>query len=131
MEPESQIVSTPPTPVPLTPTPDRRLIAPIWHTIALLLLFLGNSYFSATHLPTAREGPPPERILILQYGVTIGFEFFLLLLVWVGLRLNGTKLKELIGGRWASVEDFLLDLAMAIGFMVAALVVLAGFSSVL
>ena len=131
MEPQSQIVPTPPPAVPLTPTPNRQLIAPVWHTIVLLLLFLGNSYFSATSMPTAREGPPPERILILQYGVTIGFEFFLLLLVWVGLRLKGVKLRELIGGRWQAVEDFLLDFVIALGFVVAALVMLAGVSSLL
>lgn len=68
---------------------------------------------------------------MLQYGVTIGFELFLLLLVWVGLALKGTKMRELIGGRWATVEDFLLDLALAVGFVVVAVVVLAILSGVL
>jgi hypothetical protein len=91
----------------------------------LLLLFLGVSYFGATHKPTPHEAAPSERDLILQYSLTIAFEFFLLLVVWVGLRLKGTKLRDVIGGRWQSFEDFLLDFAMAIGFVIAALVVLA------
>jgi len=124
MEFEPQLIATPPPIVPLAPASNRQLIAPVWHTIAMVLLFLVNSYFSATHLPTMHEGPPSERTLMLQYGVTIGFEFFLLLLVWVGLVLKGTKMRELIAGRWATVEDFLLDLALAVGFVVVAFVVL-------
>jgi hypothetical protein len=68
---------------------------------------------------------------MLQYGITIGFELFLLLLVWVGLRLKGVKLRELIGGRWETPEDFLLDVAIAVGFCVAALVILAIWSKAL
>ena|SRR5437764_7010465 len=105
MEPESQIVFTPPTPAPITttpitPPPDRQLIAPLWHTVLLLLLFLGVSYFGATHKPTPRETAPPERDLILQYSVTIAFEFFLLLVVWVGLKLRGMRLIDFFKGRW-------------------------------
>jgi membrane protease YdiL (CAAX protease family) len=36
------------------------------------------------------------------------------------------KIGELIGGRWESVEDFLLDIAIAIGFWLVALIVLGG-----
>jgi len=131
MEFEPQPISTPPPYVPITPEPKRQLIAPIWHTVVLVLLFLLNSYFSATHMPTMHEGPPSERTLMLQYGVTIGFELFLLFLVWVGLAIKGTKMREVIGGRWATIEDFLLDLALAVGFVVVALVVLGIFSTAL
>ncbi len=130
MEPEPQLIATPP-PLPIAQGPQQQLIAPIWHTIALILLFLLNSYYSATHLPTMHDGPPSERTLMLQYGVTIGFELFLLLLVWVGLALKGTKMRELIGGRWATIEDFLLDLALAVGFVVVAIVGLALLSAAL
>jgi len=63
--------------------------------------------------------------LILQYAVTIGFELFLLALVWVGLRLKKVKMRELIGGRWKAPEDFLLDVAIAVGFCVGSLFILA------
>lgn len=111
--------------MPLTQAPERQLVAPVWHTILLLGLFLVNSYFSTTHLPSAGDRPIPEKVLILQYGITIGFELFLLLLVWIGLRLKKVKLRELIGGRWDTPEDFLLDIAIAVGFCVGSLVVLA------
>ena len=68
---------------------------------------------------------------MLQYGITIGFEFFLLFLVWFGIAQKGVKLRDLIGGRWATVEDFLLDFAMAVGFVMATLLMLFGVSSLL
>jgi CAAX protease family protein len=46
--------------------------------------------------------------------------------VW-GLRLRRqTTLADVVGGRWKRPEDFLLDLAIAIGFWFAAAIVLAG-----
>lgn len=131
MDLESQFAPPPPPAAPIPTNPNRQLIAPLWHTGLLLVLFLGNSFVGATHAPTAHEGPPPERILMLQYGITIGFELFLLALVWMGITLKGGKLRDLIGGRWKTVEDFLLDFAMAIGFVVAVLVMLAAVGSLL
>lgn len=136
MEPESHVVSTSPQPISTTPAPgpqvpDRQLIAPVWHTILLIALFLGNSYFSATHMPTTHDGAPSERILILQYAVTIGFELFLLALVWVGLRLKKVKMRELIGGRWKAPEDFLLDVAIAVGFWIVSVAVIFGLAHAL
>jgi hypothetical protein len=131
MDPELRTASVPPPAAPVTPSPDRQLIAPLWHTVVLLILFLGVSYLGALGSQNASEAAPPERGLIIQYAGTIGFEFFLLLLVWVGLRLRGKKLRDLIGGRWPTVEDFLLDLAIAVGFVIAAVIVLASIGQVL
>jgi membrane protease YdiL (CAAX protease family) len=47
-------------------------------------------------------------------------------IVW-GLRLRRqTTLRELVGGRWNKPEDFLLDVAVSIGFWLCAGLVLAG-----
>jgi membrane protease YdiL (CAAX protease family) len=67
-----------------------------------------------------------EKTRILQYTFTILLEFFLLFLVWIGLHLKRTSFRELIAGRWNTPEDFLIDVAIAIGFWVIALLVLAG-----
>jgi membrane protease YdiL (CAAX protease family) len=43
-------------------------------------------------------------------------QWALLYYVWkVGLRRTGTKLSELIGGRWAGITDVLRDVALAVG----------------
>src|SRR5215469_14625538 len=106
-----------PMPAPLKP----QLIAPVWHTVAIVIIILGNSYFGSARRPQAIEH---HRILL--YAQTIVLQLFLLLLVWVGLRLKKTKLRDLIGGRWNSVEDFLLDVAIAGGFWLAAISIIAG-----
>ena len=43
--------------------------------------------------------------------------------VWLGIR-KRMRLRELIGGRWATVEDFILDVVYAAAFWFCALVVL-------
>ena len=51
------------------------------------------------------------------------WEWILFLLTWLGIR-KRISLRELVGGRWASTEDFLLDVAYAGVFWICALIVL-------
>src|SRR6266700_3102373 len=106
------------------------LIAPIWHTIVVVALVLGNSLWTAwfTSSVGSESATATERGRIVQYAATILLELFLLFVVWIGLRLKQTKLRELIGGRWDTVEAFLLDVAIAIGFWVVAYGTIVGLS---
>lgn len=106
----------------------RKLLAPLWHTVLIIIVLLGNSFLTAAFTSQkAREaGAITEKARIAQYAVTILLEFVLLGVVWIGLRLRRTKIRELIGGRWATPEDFLIDVGIAIGFWLAAILVLAG-----
>jgi len=104
---------------------ERKLLAPLWHTILFIIILLGNSYFTASTLPKVASGATAKQHMV-EYAFTIGFEFVLLLIVWLGIRSRGVKLRELIGGRWESVEKFLLDIAIAVGYWVVAAAVLAG-----
>ncbi len=109
--------------------PEKRLLAPAWHTLVLVTLMLINSFFTASYMSRAvshAASGGPRNMRLLQYGLTIAFELFLLFLVWVGLRLKRTKLRDLIGGRWNTPEDFLLDIAIALGFWFASALILAG-----
>ena len=108
---------------------ERRLLAPVWHTVVLVVLMLVNSFFTASYMSKAVSHAAtsgPKNLRLLQYAATIAFEFFLLLLVWIGLRLKRTKIRELIGGRWNTSEDFLIDVGIASGFWLASGLVLAG-----
>jgi len=58
-----------------------------------------------------------------EYLWNIGWELVLLGFVWLGIR-KRISLRELIGGRWARVEDFLLDIVYAAAFWLIALFVL-------
>jgi membrane protease YdiL (CAAX protease family) len=96
-------------------------IAPVWHTAVLVIVIL---FFSAAgshrqHLVTS------SRTRILQYLLTLTWEWVLFAFCLWGARKSGTGLRQLVGGRWREVEDALIDLLTAAGFWVAAMVVLA------
>src|SRR5258708_2381940 len=122
-----------PPPIEPVASPDKQLLAPVWHTIALLALILFNSFGTAALLPRsaahAISDSPHARLFV--YGFTVLFELFLLFLVWIGLRLKRVSIRELIGGRWKNPEDFLLDVGIAIGFWIVALFVLGGLAYLL
>ena len=60
---------------------------------------------------------------IAQYLWTMSWEWLLTAFVYLGVRKRIT-LRELIGGRWANVEDVLIDLVVASAFWLAAIAVL-------
>ena len=127
MQIEPQSLTAPNTaPEEITP-PQKKLIAPVWHTILIVVIMLVNSYFTAkllaTHQGSAVGGSAGRA---WDYVVTIGFELFLFFLVWLGLWIKKFKMRDLIGGRWNSPEDFLIDVGIAIGFWVVAAAVLVG-----
>lgn len=112
---------------PLSLQPPRRQIAPLWHTLLLVLILVAFSAMgaqSSAHL-TGKEHRIP------MYIGTMIWEWLLLGYVWIGLRLRRVPLREVIGGRWANVGEFLRDLAIAIGFMIVALVILGAVGKLL
>src|SRR5229473_8034146 len=48
---------------------------------------------------------------IVGYAYTAGFEWLMFAGIWFALRRNHRTVREVIGGRWSSPEDFLLDVA--------------------
>ena len=61
----------------------------------------------------------------LFYAITIASEFLILGLAYIGMRISGMRLATVIGGRWQTVEDFLLDIGLGVGFSFVLLVVVA------
>jgi CAAX protease family protein len=94
---------------------------PYWHTIVLVLVLLALSVLNAG---IARGGIPAHSQLRI-YLVTIVYEWLLTAYIWWGLRRSGGTLRELIGGRWEDLGDFLLDFAIAGGTWIAAMMALA------
>jgi len=110
---------------------EQKLLAPVWHTIVLVAALLFNSFLSAKLMSTAvghGAGTISANGQAAGYAVNIGLEFLILLFVWFGLRLRGMKIRDLIGGRWKTPEDFLIDVGIAVGFLVASWLILAGLS---
>lgn len=97
-------------------------IAPLWHTIVLILVLGLFSYAGAkSGHPVARAG------LVPQYISMIMFEWLAFGYVLWGIHRGGVlTVRQVIGGRWDKVEDFLLEIAIAAGFWFVSLLVLGG-----
>ena len=93
---------------------------PYWHTAVLVLVLLVLSLGNAKSGHGARSGHGHLRI----YLATMAYEWLLTGYIWWGLRRSGGTLRQLIGGRWDDVGDFLLDIAIAGGVWLAALILL-------
>src|SRR5262245_10125537 len=64
-----------------------QLIAPVWHTVAIVLILLVNSYVAFLRLSHNVQ----SRGRLLLYVETIAWQLLLFGLVWIGLRLKKTK----------------------------------------
>jgi len=96
-----------------------RLIAPKWHTSLLIALFLTmalSGAFFQRHARAHSEMLQQHPNVVPLYLYAIVMEAGLLVYVWRGgLRRAGIKPSELIGGRWISAKDVLVDIALALG----------------
>lgn len=96
-----------------------------WHylyTFALAGLMVYLSFAGAKH-----QGDfAMKRGHTLFYVVTIASEVVVLALAYLGMRFSRMKFRETIGGRWNTAEDFLLDVAVAVGFWIVSYGVLIG-----
>ena len=104
----------------LTAVSARRPVAPAWHTAVFILIVFGAAALSAE-----RHG---ERLVshghLFTYLFTMGWEWLLVGFVLWGARKNGFTLRDLVGGKWKSPEDGLIDVAIAVGFWIVAALIL-------
>lgn len=97
-------------------------IAPLWHALLLVAVIVLFSGLGADSQHKVGEG---HRELL--YISTIVVEWIMFAYVWWSIRHSKrTTLREVIGGRWSTPEDFLIDVAITAGFWIAALLVLTG-----
>ena len=93
------------------------LIAPVWHTVLLVTLFLGVTLAGALFQRHAQSSPG-----VLQqhpnvaplYLSVIALEWFLLFGVWAGIHIRRVRLVNLIGRRWLSAKHVLTDVVLAV-----------------
>jgi membrane protease YdiL (CAAX protease family) len=89
------------------------------HTVVLtgifLLLTLGG--ILSQHRATSQGGAlVPQPNVLPIYLSLIAAQVGLFYYVWrVGLRRKGVGLRDLVGGRWSSLEDVLTDVTLALG----------------
>jgi membrane protease YdiL (CAAX protease family) len=93
-------------------------VAPYWHTAIFLVIVFGISFSSAWASGKAMPGNAAAQTALPQYISTILMQWILFGIVVLGLRLRKTPISEVMGKRWASFDDFLLDVALATGVFV-------------
>ena len=92
-------------------------VAAVWHTVILLVVVIG---FSALEGVPSLSHATVTVNRLQTYAATLVYEVVLLGYVWLlGLMLRKVPLRELIGGRWANVKDFFLDVGIALLFWLA------------
>ena len=100
-------------------SPNSKPVAPAWHTALLAALFLGVAVSGALFQRHAQSAPGMMRThpnVIPLYLSLIAMEWGLFVYVWkAGLRRTGTKVSQIIGGRWACAKDVFVDLGLAAG----------------
>jgi len=93
------------------------LIAPVWHTVLLVSIFLGLTIAGALfqrHAQSTSGVLQQHPNVVPLYLSVITVEWFLVYGVWAGIHNRGLDLGDLIGGRWNSAKNVLVDLVLAI-----------------
>lgn len=99
-------------------TPLPRPVAPPWHTVLLIVLFLGLAVGGASlqqhSAPHSRSLPRPHAVAPVYVSILI-MEWALVFYVWKGLRRAGVSIRALVGGRWGRPRDVAVDVLLALG----------------
>jgi uncharacterized protein len=125
-QPQLAPAQTPP-PAAALPFPQAKAIAPVWHTVLLLLVIVGFSIlpqFVHGAMQASQVATGASRMF--TYIATMVYEVLILAWIWgfCGL-LYGVPLREIIGGRWSRFSEFLIDIACALLFWIAVVALLA------
>ena len=100
-----------------------RGIAPVWHTVVLILVILAVSIIGVHRHPGGAGVSAANRLQ--TYGVTACLELVLLGWVLLGLRLRKIPLQSVIGKVPTSFRSIALDAGIAILFWIGSLMALA------
>jgi len=107
------------------------LVAPVWHTVLLVSIFLGITIAGALfqrHAQSSSGALQQHPNVVPLYLSLIAVEWLLVYGVWAGIRSRGVRLVDLIGGRWHSAKDILIDIVLAVVVWIFWLGVQAGVS---
>jgi membrane protease YdiL (CAAX protease family) len=103
-------------------------VAPLWHTISLLIVLLLLSASSA-YFRSWSAGP--WHLGASRYVLGIAWQWVIVGFIWWGVRKREVRLADLIGGRWRTLLAVLRDLGVALGFLLVSYIVLGSLASVL
>jgi hypothetical protein len=80
----------------------RTLIAPAWHTIVFIAIFVGLSVAGGFFQHAVKQHPQATAVhsnAVPGYISVVVFEWLLVLYVRMGVHKRGVRLRDLVGGR--------------------------------
>lgn len=101
-----------------TPSTHRPLIAPAWHTIVFIAIFVGLSVIGGFFQHRVSQQPQvtmPRGSAVPGYISVVVMEWMLVLYVRMGVQKRGLGLRDLVGGRWTTPTEVLRDIALGAG----------------
>lgn len=105
------------------PDPKRfEAVASPLHTVGLLLIVAGAAYLGYRSVHKIQATGNVNHLFF--YSTTMAWEWALVAYIAWGIRKRGKSIRNLVGGSWKGAKDFLIDIGVAFGFWIAALVVL-------
>jgi uncharacterized protein len=118
-------MATTPVETELPLNPDRKLIAPLWHTIVFVLFLIGYAYCGRTSVARIEGHHLPSKVSLYLFMILL--ELILVSYVWfLGVKPAGGSFRALIGGKWSTFGDVLRDIGVAFLFWLVVIVVLVG-----
>ena len=94
------------------------LIAPAWHTIVFIAIFVGMSVAGGFFQHAVKQHPQatvPSGNAVPRYISVLVFEWLLVLYVRMGVHKRGMRLRDLVGGRWTTPKEVMKDIALGAG----------------
>jgi uncharacterized protein len=99
----------------------RPLIAPAWHTIVFITIFVGLSVVGGFFQHAVKQHPQAavqSGNAVQRYLSVLILEWLLVLYVRMGVHKRGVRLRDLVGGRWATPKQVIKDIALGAGLWV-------------
>jgi membrane protease YdiL (CAAX protease family) len=98
-------------------------VASVVHTV--FLLFILGAVATVGYYSLHRQGSMRQPNHLFTYIATMAWEWLLVGYVYWGLRRRGKTMQNIVGESWKSASDFFIDIAIAFGFWIGAIVVLS------
>ena len=109
--------------VPESPINRSEPVAGAVHTFFLLVILGAVAVLGYYSLHYQGGGRQPNHLF--TYLATIAWEWLLVGFVYWGLRRRGKTMRNIAGRSWRSASDFFIDIAVAFGFWIVAIIVLS------
>jgi len=95
-----------------------QLIAPAWHTVAVLTILLSVAALSAWKGSASPAGDTGESARVMNYATVFVWEWLTVAFIAWGARRRGHGIPSLIGGSWPNGIAVLRDLGIAVLFLI-------------